>query len=688
MTTFLEIVNSNSDLFAFYQEATKQRKDPTWCANLEWLGTGAYPESGRICLKFHLARVIDADDSLRPYRDSLLDNFRAAMPPCNHEGECSYNEFPPKPPAPNSETFQSLERGDKIIYDETSGPFGRIESTPPFVDLISALEGDPKPMPGLVPGKHGGWTFVRPKDDGDPVYVVLSKLEGRRLKEDLKYQERLDRKEISPRYAAESVYICSSETRELLLSEYLNKDSITGLLYDHPVVLTFRDPELEDKLATVCVAVATVLPIEPKLTATLRRKMASSPDSEFPSEPEIAAIEVERWFPDLDTFRAPFKKIVGILEAKTPDMPEEVLDGWLGKICRERLKDFPVAYAWPALLAAASVLVPRCGSRTNLFVALIGPPGSGKSSVFEYVFRLLRLEKPFLERLKSGSAEGLMAKIGDIGGAPRLFFPGELAHLLKKAAIEGSTFCETLSDLYYGDEQSSTIAKGKEINFNCRLTLAGGIPPESFGDLFGAASTQGLYQRFIFAECPTGFNYSYEELEKVAPVVAPRNGMEEEDPLMPSTGEAVAVGLADDVRAERDSWSTKYGIDQRVAGHAIRAAVIAASFDGRSTLRAADLGPALAFAKYQMRMRRVLAPNPGKNVGGILTFKVTAYLDKHAPLGQNVNERVMLQSVRAYDFGADTISRVLNSLEATGEIVRGRNGRQKIVRKNTDRLDN
>src|SRR6267142_1508492 len=57
------------------------------------------------------------------------------------------------------------------------------------------------------------------------------------------------------------------------------------------------------------------------------------------------------------------------------DMPESVLDGRLGELC-ERLmlsgKRFPVAYAWPAMLAAASVLVPRYGpkQRINLFVAL------------------------------------------------------------------------------------------------------------------------------------------------------------------------------------------------------------------------------------------------------------------------------------------------------------------------------
>ena len=40
-----------------------------------------------------------------------------------------------------------------------------------------------------------------------------------------------------------------------------------------------------------------------------------------------------------------------IASVGTRDMPESVLDGWLGQICKLRmLEHFPVAYAWTALV--------------------------------------------------------------------------------------------------------------------------------------------------------------------------------------------------------------------------------------------------------------------------------------------------------------------------------------------------
>ena len=112
--------------------------------------------------------------------------------------------------------------------------------------------------------------------------------------------------------------------------------------------------------------------------------------------------------------------------ADIEDLPVGCLDGWLGQICREQISEFPRAFSWLALLAAASVYVPReTKARCNLFVDLDGPVHSGKTSAFELAFRLFSLspETPPLLELKAGSAEGLTELVGDVGGAPRLLFP-------------------------------------------------------------------------------------------------------------------------------------------------------------------------------------------------------------------------------------------------------------------------
>jgi hypothetical protein len=684
--TFDELLNQDAtgNLRDLYYVATKQRKNPDYCAMLEWEGTDFTPARGVIALKHLVSRNIPAN--LMQYRDYILDNFHRDMTPCQHDGECQYNR--PVPPPSKDSNVHSFSRGERIVN-------GKILSPPPFVGLISALEAlaegsEPEPMPGLVPETKSHvmtWTYKPPKDEADPVYIVLSEHEARRLADELEYLPRFKRGDIGARYLKESIYVCGPGQRDLILSDSIDKDSITGYLSYKPVVLTFGDSELEDKLAAVCVSVGVVLPIEKKLTTAIRRSLAQRPEVEKLSGEELDLLQSkERWWPPIETFRAQFKATVAEASTTVADMPAEVLDGWLGDICRTRMKDFPIAYAWPALLAAASVLVPKCGTRTNLYVALIGPPGSGKSSAFEYAFKLLSLDKPLLQRLKSGSAEGLMKFVGNVEGAPRLFFPGELAHLLKKAAIDGSTFCETLSDLYYTDAQESTVSEQKKIEFNARLSIAGGLPEESFGDLFGAASTQGLYQRFIFAECPTGFQYSFEELDQVESVIPPQNFTDEEDTMSIVPGRAVGVVIDPSVKTERERWAKDYGIDQRIAGHAIRAAVIAASFDSRPVLRGDDLGPALVLAQYLTRIRKVMEPNPGLNTGGIIHHKIMNYLKKHAPNGDRVVERTMARNARLYDHGADAAERVLDSLAKAGEIVRERNGRQRVCRFNTDRI--
>jgi hypothetical protein len=655
--------------------------DPKYCANLEWNGTEYTPARGEVSLKHLLSRVIDNNPALQDFRDGIMGKFMADMPPCQHEGNCPWGTKPTPPPSsdPNKHSFS---RGERIEG-------GKIVSDPPFTDLLSLLGGEPKPMPGLVSSFDGiatKWTYKLPKDEGDPCYVVLSEWEAAHIAQELQYPTRFSRGEISKRYLDDSIYVCGPEQRDLLLSENLTRRTLDGYFFHKPVVLTFRDPGIEDKLAKVCHSVATVLPAHKKWSDAMRRAIAARPDIASRTSEELEAIQTERLFATLEQMRAPFKKTVGELTAAISDMPTEVLDGWLGQVCRERMAGFPVAYSWPAILVAASVLVPKSKTRTNLYVAMVGPPGTGKSSAFEFAFYLFGLEKPTLQRIKSGSAEGLASFIGDADGAARLFFPDELAHLLTKAAIEGSSFATLLSTMYYENHQESTIAHQKLLRMNCRLSIAGGIPEEQFGELFGAATQQGFYQRFLLSQCPTGFGYLYRPPDG-GPVITPPDFSEgeSETAMTTSPGKPIAVDVDASVWEERNSWVKNHGIDARVAEHAIRVAVICASFDGRATIYGKDLGPAFALAKYENRMRQALAPNPGKNTDGILTFKVSSYLKTHAALGEWVNQRSMLQSIRAYDYGAPTIERVIHGMTAAGLIDTSRNGRQKVIRLNLDR---
>lgn len=712
MLTFDEILKLDDRLLALYQEATAYRvliagapgrichygvkpqvffgvaqpspqeraakwpRDPEYCGAFEWQWKGdcALPARGEIGLKYLVSNVIDSNGSLQPYRDGIMQKFRDDMTPCQHEGDCP-GGCTPVPPRSTDPHTHSFSRGERIEG-------GKIISDPPFSDLLSMMEGKPKPMPGLSQQFDGictKWTHTLPKDEGDPCYIVLSEWEAHRLASELEYSKRFDAGVISERYLKHSIYVCGPQQRDLLLSDDLTKRTMTGYLAYKNVVLTFADRDLEHKLASVCHAVATILPIAPKVTPAIRQRIAERPDVSCRTDEELQAMGLPRWFPPLQAMRAPFQSL-GVISDTTSeisDMPAEVLDGWLGELCRSRMSGFPIAYAWPALLSAASVLVPKCGSRTNLYVGIVGPPGSGKSSAFDYAFELLGLKEPTLQRLKAGSAEGLSQYIGDVDGAARLFFPDELSHLLKKASIEGSTFPQFLNTMYYHDQQESTIAHQKLLKMKCRLSIAGGIPEEQFNEDFGAETTHGLYDRFMLSLCPTGFQYNYRPFDG-EPAFNP-SSFADEDAMTNAPSRPVAVSVDPSVWRALDDWRSS-GIDGRSVEAAVRAAVICAAFDTRGVLRAEALRPALALAKYQSRIRQMLTPNPGKNTGGILTSKIRTYLQNNAPSGEWIFERPMLKKIHAWDFGAGAAEREMQALSMSGEIERAKHGRAKVCR--------
>ncbi len=367
------------------------------------------------------------------------------------------------------------------------------------------------------------------------------------------------------------------------------------------------------------------------------------------------------------------------VKATDTDLPVECLDGWLGQICRERMSALPRAYSWLALLAAASVYAPReTKARCNLFVDLDGPVHSGKSSAFELAFRLLSLDtSPLLLKLKAGSAEGLTERVGDVGGAARLLYPDEAAHLLEKSMIERASFPRFLTTAFYDDKQELTVTKRKALTFNARLSVAGGTVSDQFGDLFGSATTGGLYDRFLFGKCPAGYQYLWRPLDDVQPAFIPAS---EDYGLMQSVERPVSVCIDHSVFDARDYWIKVLSISPRVAELCIRTAIICASFDGKRTLTADMLTPALELAKYQTRVRLVLQPNPGENDDARMAFTVRNWMTEHARDGRWVGRRLLSRSIHAERLGPGVFDRALRALQFNQEIEIGTANRMAVVR--------
>jgi hypothetical protein len=350
------------------------------------------------------------------------------------------------------------------------------------------------------------------------------------------------------------------------------------------------------------------------------------------------------------------------------DLPVECLTGRLGEICQRRLSHLPRAYAWPALLTAASVRTPRVPNdtiRTNLYCGLAGPTASGKTSAIEQSLHVLGLPRDCrVFQAKYGSAEGMLPAIMERiqPGSSCLLNPDELAHLLEKTAIEHSSFAPILNSLYYEDQQLGGTKRHK-VEFNGRLSISGGVVEEMFGQLFGSVTTTGLYDRFIFGLCPPAFVYNY------TPLTGPPE-------VLP---DALPVQVHSEVWRERTSWQKAYPYLGRTVEHALRAAVICASQDGSPVLMARDLVPAFAFAIYQHRVRSVLRPNPGENPDARCAFQIRAYLEEHAPNGELVRQREVYRGIHAERIGPTVFERTVRNLMRCGELEYRRQSREELL---------
>jgi len=347
------------------------------------------------------------------------------------------------------------------------------------------------------------------------------------------------------------------------------------------------------------------------------------------------------------------------------DMPESVLDGRVGEICQQCFGNYPLAYAWGSLVTTAGTLVPRNGEplRTNLFWAPVGPTDSGKSATQEAAFQALGMspQNELLIEGKFGSAEGLIERLGDVEpGARRFIWVDELAHLLSKAAIDRASFVHILNTAYYRDQQSGG-SKGKQFNLDCRLTIAGGLVEDLFDRSFGAATTGGLYDRFVFGLCPQPHRFLWRPFEEKPVKLNP-----------------FPASVNREVWDVRDEWIKNENIAPRVAEHSLRIAYICACADGRPELRGNQLEPALAFAKYQMRVRGVLAPNPGENPDAQCAVAIRNWLTEHAGNGEDVKRRDLDRGIHSNRYGPGLFNRCLTNLFFNGEIEMADDGR--IVR--------
>jgi hypothetical protein len=361
---------------------------------------------------------------------------------------------------------------------------------------------------------------------------------------------------------------------------------------------------------------------------------------------------------------------------KTPSyltMPESAMASTrLGDIYANQFaaNDFPLDMALPALVTAASVLVPRIvpaagtlvvgdDAMVNLYTAIIGPLGVGKSQVNEWAAKAIGVwheetGKHYAEG-KFGSAEQLMMYIKrrlNLFEGSVLINPDEWAHLFSKAGIPNASFPTVLTTGYYKRRQSMTV-RGAEIDINLALSFTGGVVEDDFGTVFGSGSLGGLYDRFLFGLAPAGFSWDYRPYPFTSQALKP---------------EPVAVKQDGSVYEVIRAWNKQDRTLGRVTEICARVATIYAAFDGRSVVTGADLEKLWGLAQYQASVRARFKPNGGENPDAVFTNAVLSWLT--ARPRQWFNIKALKDGVHAYEMrlGPNVAERALSAMCRTGQI--------------------
>jgi hypothetical protein len=337
---------------------------------------------------------------------------------------------------------------------------------------------------------------------------------------------------------------------------------------------------------------------------------------------------------------------------------------------------WPLPLALPALVTAASVVVPPMprqeglvlgdDAMTNLYTALIADVGAGKSQVIEWAARAIGIYEPpvgqhYFEG-KFGSAEQMLKSLhrkqSVFTSKAALINPDEWAHLFAKAAIPDASFPTVLTTAFYRRNQIVTIGGqggGTEYALNLSMSFIGGIVEQDFDTVFGAGSLGGLYDRFLFGRAPDGFKWNYQPCH-----------IEQKKHWADWNMKPVRINPS--VYEVIRGWNRENPNLGRVAEICVRIAVIYASLDGRPEITGKDIEPLKSLALYQVGLRQVFRPNPGKNPDAIFANKALAWIQKHAGEWTSISKLKQNTWRIEQDLGPAVAVRSLIGLARSGRI--------------------
>jgi hypothetical protein len=375
-------------------------------------------------------------------------------------------------------------------------------------------------------------------------------------------------------------------------------------------------------------------------------------------------------------------------ESAYVDLPEDALYGYLGDVARSL--EGPLGWCYSACLGIYAGMNSTCiaddnpesRSRANLYVALLGPSGHGKSVAIERAIRTLKPNEEQCETDTPASDKGVYKLFAvDPDQPPYLrsttLALDEMRDMMGKIAINNSSLGPVLCKLFGQDRAGSWDAKGGN-RVQVRLSIVGGLKTEDISDfqsVFGANTTDGLYTRFIFVPPPERkFSWDFNWVPTMNP-----------PPIH------TKVTVSPECRSRAQQWELEYeaiGYEPtRIAEIALRVAVIAAAANGDTSVSDECMDAALRFASWQAEVKYGYRPGVAKNIEAELSADMLRSMKAYGLDAEGKPVKLLFsQFVRKRNWyrkhNPTTVRRVKYSLGQLGAIVieRTNNGTEEYPR--------
>jgi hypothetical protein len=299
------------------------------------------------------------------------------------------------------------------------------------------------------------------------------------------------------------------------------------------------------------------------------------------------------------------EQVAIVRRAPLEEMPENCMHGYLAQ--RARDIQVPFGYGYPALLAAASTIAKPSESfgpvRTNLYVALLGPVGRGKTVATSRAVRALLMADLLTNRLTPGSDRGLIGLFKKSAGKPALLLQDEFRNTMAKASIQGSSLAPVICQLWSEDVAGAADKKGVE-ECDVKLSILGNLACADgieFAEIFGQQTSKGMADRFILGLAPES---KWTDVQ-----------VHQDD------REGVPCRVPGWVFEKKHEWEQKNG-RSRLGEMVLRVALVTSSMNGETEITEAALQAAFRFCEWQLAIRGEYAPGISENLDAKCTEAV------------------------------------------------------------------